>query len=170
MKKKGKLKLALIILIIISALVGIYIGVCKQKNISMINVFQNLRRLPEDLEGWNLSLLMYDSAVDNGMSAVNNDVWDATNSSEKRVVTVQVNLSNTALAKDYEPGELVISVDSLGKINPTNEAMTSIKAPTTISADLNTKVDKDYIIIKSNLAQHLSLLFKWRLNFLLLMY
>ena len=144
MKKKGKLKFALIILIIISALVGLYIGMCKQRNISIMNAFQNLRKLPEDLEGWNLSLLMYDSAVENGMSAVNNDVWDATNTNEKRVVTVQVNLSNTALAKDYEPGELVISVDSLGKISPTNEAMTNIKAPTTISADLNTKVNKDY--------------------------
>ena len=143
-KNKFSIKLIITILMLLVTVFSFFIYMHKDVVVSTLKGLHIIRKLPEDLEGWNLSLLMYDTGVENGRVAVNNDEWNATNSSEKRVVTVQVNLSNAALAKDYEPGELVISVDSLGKINPTNEEMTSIKAPTTISADLNTKVDKEY--------------------------
>ena len=144
MKGKSKFKFVLIFLLIISALIGLYIGLSKKNTVSIVNVFHDKKQAPEDLQGWNLSLLMYDTGVENGRVAVNQDVWDATLGSEKRVVTVQVNLSNTALAKDYAPEELVITVDSLGKLNPTNEEMTNIKAPTTISADPKSNTTKEY--------------------------
>ena len=113
MKGKSKFKFVLFFLLIISALIGLYIGLSKKSTVSIMNVFHDKKQAPEDLQGWNLSLLMYDTGVENGRVAVNQDVWDATNGNEMRVVTVQVNLSNTALAKDYAPEELVITVDKI---------------------------------------------------------
>ena len=143
-KKTNNLKLIIAALMLVITLLGFGIYLNKNSVITAIHTFQNRRQLPGDLEGWNLSLLMYDSGVDNGMTSIQEDVWNATDSSENRIVTIQVNLSNTALTKDYAPGDLSIAVDSLGKLSPTNESMTTIKDPTTISADLNTKVDKEY--------------------------
>ena len=144
MSRKSKFKIVLVFLLIILALVGLCVCLSKKGTITIVNAVHDSKQAPEDLQGWNLSLLMYDTGVENGRVAVNQDVWDATNENEKRVVTVQVNLSNTALAKDYAPGELVISVDSLGKLNPTNSTMTDFKSPTTISADPKSNTTKEY--------------------------
>ena len=144
MKCKNKVRLALIFLLIILAMIGLYFGVYRHGDVSVTNIFHDTKQLPEDLEGWNLSLLMYDSAVNNGRVAVNSDVWNATVYTEARDFRVQVNLSNTSLVKSYAPGELQISVDTLGQAAHTDNEMTEPTEPLSISADSIDKVNKEF--------------------------
>ena len=145
MKCKSKVRLALTILIIISTLFGLFVGISKHSDVSIMNVFHEIKQSPEDLEGWNLSLLMYDSTIDGGRTSVNSVEWNATNEDEIRHVIVQVNLSNANTTKEYAPGELTISVDSLGKIIPTGYVnVERYVEARSIAADKFDKEEKEY--------------------------
>lgn len=145
MKRKSKVRLVLTIIIIISILLGLFIGISKHSDVSIMNVFHEIKQSPEDLVGWNLSLLMYDSTIDNGRTAINSVEWNATNFDEVRHVIVQVNLSNINTTKNYAPGELTISVDSLGKVVPFGNGNVEIYGtPASIAADKLDKEEKEY--------------------------
>ena len=145
MKRKSKVKLVLIIILIITTILGLFIGISKHSDVSIMNVFHEIKHSPEDIEGWNLSLLMYDSTIDNGRTPVNSVEWNATNEDEVRHVTVQVNLTNINTTKEYAPGELTISVDNLGKIVPLGYADVERYAESeSIAADKIDKEEKEY--------------------------
>ena len=79
----------------------------------------------EETDNWELSLIYFDSTVDNGTTPLTEINWDATDDGydygTPRVITVQINYKNTNAVTTYEPGELGISIPNLvfGK-NPTH--------------------------------------------------
>lgn len=131
----------LLIFIIASICIGLILGTSKTQTES---IWANVRKFDavED-EDWNLSLLLYDSSINNGRTSIQEDIWNATEG-EVRILTTQVNISNANITRDYQPGELVIAVDSLGKAVPTDNEMTSYKTVNTISADDSNASEKKY--------------------------
>ena len=100
----------------------------------------------EELEGWDLSLIMYDSAVDSGKIQLTEDIWNATEQ-ETRVITVQLNYKNEDVKKTYNPGDLKFSIDNLGVVFPSvsyGSNIVSYATATTVSADKSTETDKKY--------------------------
>ena len=72
------------------------------------------------------------------------DIWNATSYNETRVLTVQVNLKCNNVSRDYEPGELKIKVDNLGKLYPTSDSSSSAVQVTSISADPESDNSQSY--------------------------
>lgn len=77
--------------------------------------------LDEDLaetDGWELSVVFYDSTVDNGTTPLTSIDWDASDGGygegTPRVITVQINYNNTNTVTTYQPGDLEISIPNLG--------------------------------------------------------
>ena len=92
---------------------------------------------------FDISLVMYDSTVDNGKTQLTEINWNAT-SNTTRVVIVQVNFKNDNASTVYYPGELRITVDNLGKIVPVDSAGTTFLRPTSIGADSEYVDEKTY--------------------------
>ena len=63
-------------------------------------------------DGWELSLVFYDSTVDGGTTPLQEINWDASstayNVANSRTITVQINYKNTNTVTEYEPGTLEI--------------------------------------------------------------
>lgn len=72
---------------------------------------------PDETNGWELGLVFYDSTVNNGKTPLTEIDWDASDGGceegEPRVITIQINYKNTNIDRDYEPGELKISIPNL---------------------------------------------------------
>ena len=68
-------------------------------------------------DGWELSLVFYDSTVDNGTTPLQAINWDASNggysTGTSRTITVQINYKNTNTVTEYEPETLEIRIPNL---------------------------------------------------------
>lgn len=68
-------------------------------------------------QNWELGLVFYDSAVNNGTTPLTSINWDASNGGygegEPRVIKVQINYKNSNALRTYDAGELQISVPNL---------------------------------------------------------
>lgn len=75
----------------------------------------------DDTDNWDISLVFYDSSVGNGRTPLTEIDWDASDGSyhqgEPRVITVQINYSNTNCVRDYLPGEVEISIPNIAYKN-----------------------------------------------------
>ena len=134
--KNRTVKIILAIFVCILAVLTIYMVQQNSYQYEQISgkTYENPNQYTEDngeseKPEWELSMLMYDSAVEKGNKALKEDVWNAT-LSEERVITVQVNYKNINVTKAYEPGELKLTIDNLGKLCPTyhNDRATKISA------------------------------------------
>ena len=140
MKFKKNIKILGIILVVFAILLTVIFN--NKKEIQ--EIFGERRLIFEGIEEFNLSLILYDSAVGDGNTVIRDeDIWNAT-SGETRVITTQVNVSNSRVDRNIQPGELIVTVDSLGKAIPTNNDKTTFKTVTTISADLASNSTKNY--------------------------
>ena len=86
---------------------------------------------------------MYDSSKGDGKESMTEDTWNAT-SSETRVLTVQINYKCKDVPQTYNPGDLIIEIDNLGKLYPTNSTNTTVAEITSISADPQPSSSKDF--------------------------
>ena len=88
-------------------------------NSKVINSLAKLFYEEVELDNWDISTVIYDSTVNNGQTPLTEINWDETGTSYKdnvqRNITVQIDYKNTNTVRNYAPGELVISMDSLLK-------------------------------------------------------
>ena len=65
-------------------------------------------------DNWELSIVFYDSTVNNGNTPLTEINWDASDGSYKegtpRVIKVQITYKNDSAIKTYQPGELIIKI------------------------------------------------------------
>lgn len=66
---------------------------------------------------WDLDICFYDSAVDNGQTALESIDWNASNGSygegKHRTITMQINYSHYDSLESYNPGDITITVPNL---------------------------------------------------------
>ena len=111
--KRNKIFLVVLVIGIILTLISIFYSKSKDVNIFSL---QNIKSMVgQEYEGFDLSLVMYDSQVDDGKTQLTEDTWHATEN-QTRIITVQVNLKNENVSRTYNPGELSIKVDNLGVV------------------------------------------------------
>ena len=140
---KRKVVFSLIaILMIVSLAVGIITGY-ESKTVGSIFSAKE-RNFNVNLNNANLSLLLYDSTLNDGRTPITELTWDATDTNDYRVLTLQVNVSLGEIEETINPGELSIEVDSLGQIAPMNDERTSFYNSITISADSSSSNPKKY--------------------------
>ena len=102
MKFKKNIKILGIILVVFAILLTVIFN--NKKEIQ--EIFGERRLIFEGIEEFNLSLILYDSAVGDGNTVIRDeDIWNAT-SGETRVITTQVNVSNSRVDRNIQPGEL----------------------------------------------------------------
>ncbi len=92
---------------------------------------------------WQFNIVMYDSAIEKGKKQLQEDTWNAS-TNETRVITIQINIGNANVVRTYNPGDLRITIDNLGKAYPKNAYLTDFMEVSNISADLKTSTKKDY--------------------------
>ena len=120
-----------------------------------------------DSENWELSLVFYDSTVNNGLTPLTEINWDASDGSyflgERRTVTMQINYKNTNTTKDYSKDNLKITIPELTANDSKLVISKAIGANTTGSDwssgqvnsgyDWNANITNDHnIIITNNVA------------------
>ena len=71
----------------------------------------------EETDNWELSVVFYDSSVENGKKPLTEINWDASDGGHSegtpRIITVQVNYKNTNAVTTYQPGDVVIQLNNL---------------------------------------------------------
>ncbi len=111
MKKIFNKKIALLLLTILIILsCTIYLAINKKGNVfnSIVNKENKLADLEDD--NWEISVVFYDSTVDNGQTPLTEINWNAVDRSEKRTITIQINYKNTNAKYDYNPKSLFIKI------------------------------------------------------------
>jgi len=115
-KKNIIIAILLAIIIILTSGVAILRNIKKSENIKQTEktvALADSETIQKD--NWELGLVFYDSTVDNGKTALKEINWNATKKEETRIITMQINYKNTNVVTAYEPGQLQIKVDNLGK-------------------------------------------------------
>ncbi len=87
---------------------------------SKMNKLEMLEGTEDD--NWELSVVFYDSTVDNGTTPLTFIDWDASDGSYKagqtRTITIQINYKNTNTMTTYNPGDLKIKIDTINPVSP----------------------------------------------------
>lgn len=90
-----------------------------------------------DTDNWELGLVLYDSAINNGNSPLTSDDWTIEdlqyNQSQSRVITVQINYRNTNAQTTYNPGDLTLIIPDMAY--GFNWATTNVVVSTSIGAN-----------------------------------
>lgn len=73
------------------------------------------KELGEDADSWKLKTMFIERDNDGTETQTDDITWNAINESESKIITVQINYSNTNTKQAYAPGELKIVVPNLGK-------------------------------------------------------
>ena len=81
-------------------------------------------------DNWEIGLVFYDSAINNGNTPLTEINWDASDGSyklgESRVITVQINYKNTSTTTTYNPGDVTFSIPNLAYYVKNNLKINSI--------------------------------------------
>ncbi len=114
--REFKVNIRIFTLLIALLLVGsLSFSMLLKKNPKMFSSQNTKTEVQEGMEveddNWELSIVFYDSAVDNGTTPLTEVNWHAADRSEQRVIKVQINYKNTNVQKDYDPNKLEIEVD-----------------------------------------------------------
>ncbi len=133
-KKKHKRKVSiftiLLWLFLITTMSTITIGTFTKKNAIEI---------PDN--NWNIQLVMYDRNSGTPNQAITDFTWNATGSSAKKQLTMQMNYACTT-GKAYSPGEIIIEVSGFGKNG--SESNQYYYPDTVIAADKEESSEKQY--------------------------
>ena len=87
-----------------------------------------------ELDNWEISTVFYDSSVNDGKTPLTEINWDASDGAhaegEPRTITVQINYKNTNTVRDYNPGDIKISIPKLiPGCFPTNGEISKAQSP-----------------------------------------
>ncbi|MGN1299512.1 MAG: MucBP domain-containing protein [Candidatus Scatovivens sp.] len=73
------------------------------------------KELGEDADSWKLKTMFIERDDDGTETQTDDITWNAIDYNESKIITVQINYSNTNTKQAYAPGELKIVVPNLGK-------------------------------------------------------
>ena len=104
-------------------------------------------------DGWELSLVFYDSTVDGGTTPLQAINWDASstayNVANSRTITVQINYKNTNTVTEYEPGTLEIRIPNL-IYNTSSSGSAQWSTSAIVGANDNTHSNYEWTFITGN--------------------
>ncbi len=109
-------KKVLFIFLFVLVILSSFVFANKKYNL-VSRIIKREEKQAENLDNWEISLVFYDSAVDNGLTPLTSINWDASDGSylsgERRTITMQINYKNTNTVKSYSPHGLRIVIPEL---------------------------------------------------------